>query len=112
MPLPAIVGTILSSVIKEVLTKNPHVPNANVQNVTEEVIETINATPGVEIVPVKPMAASKINWTQAAAIVASVAAFFGLDVSPETLVTIIIGIQAVQSVLTVILRRFSKSVVA
>ena len=57
-------------------------------------------------VPVKPAAASKINWTQLAGLAASVAAYFGLNLDPTTLVQVVLGIQAGQSLLTMILKTF------
>ena len=63
------------------------------------------------VVPVKPALESKINWTQVAGIAASVAAIFGLDVDPTTLVAVVVGIQGVVSLVTVIMRTwFNKSV--
>ena len=57
-------------------------------------------------VPVKSAAASKINWTQLAGLAASVAAYFGLNLDPATMVQIVLGIQAGQSLLTMILKTF------
>lgn len=62
-------------------------------------------------VPVKPAVESTINWTQIAAFGASAAAWFGLNVTPETLAAIILGVQAVQTLVTVVLKTFfTKSV--
>lgn len=62
-------------------------------------------------VPVKSSWASKINWTQAVALAASVAVVFGVPVEPETQVAIIAGIQGVQATATWILRTwFTKEV--
>lgn len=57
-------------------------------------------------VDIKPAAESKINWTQIAGILASVAAIFGLNVDPGTLVTIIVGIQTLVGVVTIIFKTF------
>lgn len=56
------------------------------------------------VVPVKSSWASKINWTQAVAMGASVAVIFGVDVPPEQQVAIVAVIQGVQSVATWVLR--------
>lgn len=57
-------------------------------------------------VNVKPATESKINWTQIAGIVASVAAYFGLNLDANQLVEVILGIQAAVAVLTVIFKTF------
>lgn len=57
-------------------------------------------------VDVQPPEKSVTNWTAIAGLAASVAAYFGLSVDPQTLVTIILGIQALQSIITVIRRTF------
>ena len=77
----------------------------------EHVATAINSTPGVAVVETKSGWASKINWTQFTGIAASLLAWVGLDVSTETLIAIIGGIQAVQAVVTVIIRTwFTKAV--
>lgn len=64
-------------------------------------------------VEVKSGFLSKINWTQVAGFAATLFAYFGLPVDPATLVAIIVGIQAVQSVITVVIRQFfTKTVMA
>jgi hypothetical protein len=50
--------------------------------------------------------ASKINWTQIAGLVATALVYFGVKVSPEALVAIVVGIQSLVSVLTIIWRTF------
>jgi len=47
---------------------------------------------------------SKINWTQAIAILASVGVFFGLHLSPEDQAKIVVTIQAVSGLITIIQR--------
>lgn len=47
---------------------------------------------------------SRINWTQAVALFASVGVIFGLDLSPEEQAKIVATIQAVASLATIILR--------
>jgi hypothetical protein len=47
---------------------------------------------------------SKINWTQAVAFLASMAAIFGFDLPPELQATTVVAIQALQSILTWVFR--------
>lgn len=49
---------------------------------------------------------SKINWTQALALLASVLVVFGIDLDPQTQIAIVAGIQGAQSALTWVLRTF------
>lgn len=65
------------------------------------------------IVPVKSAWASKINWTQFAGPLASVAVIFGLNITGDQIVAVVVGFQALQSVLTWVLRTwFTKDVTA
>lgn len=61
-------------------------------------------TPDTVRIDVKSAWTSKINWTQAIAVLASIATVFGLDVDPETQVAIVAGITGVQAVITWVLR--------
>jgi hypothetical protein len=64
-------------------------------------------------VPVKSSWYSKINWTQAIGVLASVGVIFGVEITPETQVQILGGIQVVQAAVTYILRTwFTKDVTA
>ena len=47
---------------------------------------------------------SKINWTQAVAMAASIAIFFGHDFSPEQQAKIVVTIQAISGLATIIQR--------
>ena len=47
---------------------------------------------------------SKINWTQALALGASVLVVFGINLPPEVQVQIVAGIQAAQAVLTWVIK--------
>jgi len=47
---------------------------------------------------------SKVNWTQAIAILASVGVFLGVNVSPEDQARIVVTIQGVSGLATIILR--------
>jgi hypothetical protein len=57
-------------------------------------------------VDVKSSWLSKINWTQMVGPAVSVAAFFGLNLSADDMAKVIIGVQAVQSIATVIIKTF------
>lgn len=48
--------------------------------------------------------ASKINWTQAFSVIATMAAFFGFNIPKELLPAILVAINAVTAVITIILR--------
>lgn len=62
-------------------------------------------------VAVSPATNSKINWTQLASILAMAAAYFGLDVSAETLAAIIFGIASAGDVITMVWKTwFTKTV--
>lgn len=50
--------------------------------------------------------ASKINWTQAVAILASIGAYFGLDLDAQTQAEILAAIPIVQGLVTWVLRTF------
>jgi uncharacterized membrane protein len=50
--------------------------------------------------------ASKINWVAILSAVASVGVIFGIDIPVEQQLSIVAGIQAVQSVATVVFRTF------
>lgn len=64
-------------------------------------------------VPVRSGWLSKINWTQLGSFIASLLAVFSIDISPEQTIAVVLGIQALQSIGTVILRQFfTKSVTA
>lgn len=52
---------------------------------------------------------SRINWTQAVAMAASVGVFFGHDFSPEQQAKIVVTIQAVAGLATIILRTWFTS---
>ena len=47
---------------------------------------------------------SKVNWTQAIAMAASVGVFFGLNLSPEEQAKIVVTINAVSGLATIVLR--------
>lgn len=73
--------------------------------------ETNAVTVATATVPVKSSWYSKINWTQAGALIAAIVAFFGLPIDPEMLTKVLLGIITGQSVITTILKSwFTRSV--
>lgn len=66
----------------------------------------IQATSETARVPVRSAWFSKINWTQAVAVLASVGVVFGISMPPETQVSIVAGIQGAQALVTWALRTF------
>lgn len=62
-------------------------------------------------VPVKSAWASKINWTQAVAFLAMLAAAFGIDMDEGTQTAVVSSILAIQALVTWIMRTwFTKSI--
>lgn len=55
---------------------------------------------------VKSSLASKINWTQAIAMLAMVASVFGLDLDQAQLAKVLEGIIAANALVTVVMRTF------
>ena len=62
-------------------------------------------------VDVKSAWLSKINWTQAIGVIASVAAVFGFDLSPAMQVQVVAGIQGIVAVVTWALKTFGTTTV-
>jgi hypothetical protein len=59
------------------------------------------------VTEVEPAAKSAINWVQAAGIISSIAAFLGFSgLDPVQVSQVILGIQAAQSIITVILKTY------
>lgn len=56
------------------------------------------------VVDVKSAWASKINWTQAVAVIASVLVLFGIDVPPEAQAQIVVAITSVSGIVTWVLK--------
>lgn len=52
------------------------------------------------VVEVKSAWTSKINWTQAVSLIATLLALKGVNLDAETQVQIVVGIQAIQAVVT------------
>lgn len=62
--------------------------------------------PTTAVVPVKSAWLSKTNLTQVLSFLASVLVIFGIDIPVDVQLAIVAGIQAVQSVVTWVLRSF------
>lgn len=72
---------------------------------------TSNFAPETARVPVRTAWASKINWTQAVSLLATLLALRGFSLDADTQVAIIATIQGVQTVATWVFRTFfNKSV--
>lgn len=56
--------------------------------------------------PVSSPVASTVNWSNGLGPIVSLLAWIGLDVSPETLVGIIVGIQSAVSLFTIVRNTF------
>ncbi len=63
------------------------------------------------VVDVKSAWLSKINWTQAIGVLASIAAVFGFNLPPETQIALIGAIQGIVAVITWALKTFAKPTV-
>lgn len=62
------------------------------------------ALPMTDTAAVNTPAASKINWTQIAGLIAGFGAYFGLDLDPATLAAALLGIGSIVQVVTIIFR--------
>ncbi len=116
-PVGGIVGAIVGQVLhrSDVPMNNADVP-ATVQKVAKAMAAEAKAG-GVAVVPVKSGWASKINWTQVAGPGASTIAvllgFFGLNLTADQIIGLVMAIQTVQSVVTWVIRQwFTSSVTA
>jgi len=63
------------------------------------------------VVDVKSAWLSKINWTQAIGVLASIAAVFGFDLDAPTQIEIVAGIQGIVAVITWALKTFGTTTV-
>lgn len=106
-----VINAIRNGVRAAAERKDTATTTADIPAVTQSVVEAVAASPDIAVVPVKSGLLSKVNWTQFASIGATLLAWIGLDLSAEQLVAVITGIQAVQSIATVIFKTwFTKSV--
>lgn len=62
--------------------------------------------PSTTVVAVKSAFLSKINWTQALAVIAAGLSFFGFDLDAQTQASVLAGIVGVQAAVTWLLRTF------
>lgn len=115
---PIVLTQIIGPIVKSVLHRDDvPIENSKVPEVTNKVMEAVAkgmAAEKVAVVPVTSPLKSKINWTQFAGVGVALLALIGLKgISEEQLVAILIGVQAVQSVVTIIIRTyFTKGVTA
>lgn len=58
------------------------------------------------VVDTKSAWLSKINWTQAIGVLASIVAVFGIDMDPQTQLAVVAGIQGVVAAVTWVMRSF------
>lgn len=101
---PQLIFGALAAVMQKQSVTSVSMPDAH--KAAGEVIAAVKSAPDIAIVPVKSPWLSKINWLQAAGIASSVAAGFGLNLPTDQIVAIVVGIQAVQSVVTVVTKTF------
>ena len=59
-------------------------------------------TPAEVLAPVKSPAASTINWAQIAGFLASIGVYFGIDIPPEEIMRVLLGIQGAVALFTFI----------
>lgn len=116
-PAGAIVGAIVGQVLKrsDVPMDNASVP-ATMNKVAQAVADAV-VDDKIAIVPVKSGWASKISWMQVAGPAASTIAiflsFFGLKLTPDQIIGVVMAIQTIQSIVTWIIRQwFTSSVTA
>lgn len=82
----------------------------DVADATNAVVDALDANPNITIARTTTAARDPVNWTQYAGIAATLLAWVGLDVEPQTLVAIGGGIQAAVLFGTMIVRKLSRSV--
>jgi hypothetical protein len=71
----------------------------------------VSATAKSATVPIKSATQSKINWTALVGPALSALAYFGLKLDPQQAIAVIAGIQAAQSIVTIVLKTyFTKTV--
>ena len=69
--------------------------------------QTTVPAPTIAVVPIKSAFLSKINWTQLAGPIATGLVWFGVKgVTADQLAAIFLGIQSLQSVVTIIFKTF------
>lgn len=104
--LPALITVLQKDTVTSV--PMPMAPKA-----AKEVINAVQDSPDIAIVPVKSAWTSKLNWKSGLALIAAASAIFGIDVTPAQQVAILGGIVAVSEIAGVIIKTFfSNSVTA
>ena len=84
------------------MTYQPPAPTTN---------QDVSVTATTATVDVKSSWLSKINWTQAVGLLATLLALKGITMSPETQVQVVVGIQAVVAAVTWVFKTFFTSTV-
>lgn len=111
----AIDPNVIFSGLAQVFSK-PQVTAVATQDATKaaaEVMAAVKSVPDIAIVPVKSAWTSKINWTQAAGLIATGAAILGLPLTATEALGVVTGIQTVVAVVTWIIKTwFTPSVTA
>ncbi len=92
-------------------TQVPSVPAPQATSAAHEIVKAVEESKDIAIVQVKSAWTSKINWVQAAGLVASAAAYFGLQLTADQVLGVIAAIQTVTAVVTWVVKTwFSNSV--
>lgn len=78
--------------------------------VTDAIVGEI-ANKNLAVVPTKSAWLSKINWTQALAVLAMALAYFGIDLDVKTQAAILAAIIPIQAVITWVLKTFFSNTV-
>ena len=97
MTKPPLVRTIVERALER---NDVQIEMKDVPLATTRVMQAIEETPEVAVVPVKSAWASKINWTQAVAFLASMLVIFGIELDAPTQVAIVGGLQGIQAAVT------------
>ena len=101
---PLSIFAALTTVMMKNSVTTVSLPDAS--KAAKEVIAAVKNEPGIAIVPVKSPWTSKINWSQAAGLLATVVAIFGLPLTSDQIIAAVAGIQAIVAVGTVIFKTF------
>ena len=114
-PLPATPQQSATSVVSQSVTSTlarQDVPISSVDvpaataKVTAGVMQAIQASPDVSLVPVQSAYLSKVNWTQLIMLLLTVLTYFGVPIDDATKLQIVSGVVALGTVLTVVWKTF------
>lgn len=107
-PATAIVGALVKGALDK---ENVQIETKDVPAAATEVLAAIKADPKVAVVQTKSAWLSKINWTQAAGLIATVGAIVGLPLTSGQILAVVTGIQTVVAIGTWIMKTFFSSTV-